>query len=359
MRTERSILLRLTVVTAYVLLGCVTAAAQTRTTDPARTGAPGAGAYAPPLTPWGHPDLQGIWTSDDARPVPLQRPPEFGTRQWLTDDEFAARRARDDETRADTREGAGTFVGEVGTRTLRQTSLVVDPPDGRVPPRTPAADQRIAALAAAASHPLLPASWHDRSLFERCITRGALNALPTIYGNGLRIVQGPDTVAISYEMVHETRLVPIGGGPRPGGQPRAYMGLSRGRWEGGTLIVESTNFTDRTAIAGTRHTEQLHLVERFTRVAEDTIQYEVTVTDPNTWSAPFRILLPLTTQPGYRIFPFECHEGNMALRNILAGARVEEQVREEYVRKGLEPPPLARPGDGEILPPDPSFGRRR
>ncbi len=359
MHEPHATLRTLTVMTACVLLGWSTTAAQPRTSDPIRTGAPDAGAYVPPLTPWGHPDLQGIWTSDDARPVPLQRPPEFGNRQWLTDEEFAARRARDDETRADTRAGAGTFVGEVGTRTLRQTSLVVDPPDGRVPPRTPAADQRIAAAAAAASHPLLPASWHDRGLFERCITRAVLNALPTIYGNGLRIVQGPDTVAISYEMVHETRLVPIGGGLHPGDQLRAYMGLSRGRWEGTTLVVESTNFTDKTAIAGTRHTERLRIVERFTRIAEDTIQYDVTVEDANTWAAPFRILVPLTTQPGYRVFPFECHEGNMALRNILAGARVEEQVREEYVRKGLEPPPLARPGDGEILPPDPSFGRRR
>jgi hypothetical protein len=126
--------------------------------------------YVPSRTPWGHPDLQGVWTSDDARTVPLQRPVELGDRRLLTDDEFVARKTRDDETRGDVKVAAGTFVGEVGTRSLRQTSLVVDPANGRVPPRTPAAEQRMAALAKAVN-PLLPRSWEDRSLFERCISR--------------------------------------------------------------------------------------------------------------------------------------------------------------------------------------------
>lgn len=313
--------------------------------------------YLAPRTPWGHPDLQGIWTSDDARGVPLQRPAGFGTRRLLTDEEFAARKQRDDETRADTRAGAGTFVGEVGTRTLRQTSLVIDPPDGRLPARTPAAEARMAAIANDVN-PLLPRTWEDRSLFERCITRGPLGILPTIYGNGLRIVQSPDHVVISQEMVHEARVIPLGSGGVAAAL-RSYAGYSRGRWEGDTLIVETANFTDRTAIGGTRHTGELRVVERLTRVAEDTIHYEATVLDPLTWTAPFTIVLPLATQPGYEVYPYECHEGNQALRNMLSAARAEERVIEEYVRKGLPPPPLARPNDGEILPPDPSFGRRR
>ncbi len=313
--------------------------------------------YSAPRTPWGHPDLQGTWTTDDARSVPLQRAAEFGDRRLLTDQEYADRKRRDDETRGDVRGAAGTFVGEVGTRTHRQTSLVIEPANGRVPARTPAAEQRTAALAKAVN-PLLPLSWEDRSLFERCISRGAVAVLPTLYGNGLRIVQGPGVVAISHEMIHETRIIPIDG-HRPGEVLRSYMGYSAGRWEGDTLVVEAGGFTSKTALAGTRHTEKLRVIERLTRTAEDTITYEATVTDPDTWTGPWRVSVPLTTQPGYQVFPYECHEGNNALRNMLSAARAEEKVIDEYVKKGLPPPPLARPNDGEILPADPSFGRRK
>ena len=314
--------------------------------------------YAAPRTPWGHPDLQGVWTSDDARTVPLQRPPELGDRRMLTDEEFAARTQRDDETRGDVKVAAGTFVGEVGTRSLRQTSLVVSPANGRVPARTPAADQRMAALAKGAN-PLLPRSWEDRSLFERCISRGPLAALPTLYGNGLRILQSPNAVVISHEMIHEARIVPIDGRAPVSNALRSYLGYSTGRWDGDTLLIESSGFTDRTAIAGTRHSEKLKVVERLTRVSDDTVSYEATVSDSETWTAPFTVVVPLSTQPGYDVFPYECHEGNNALRNMLSAARAEEKVIDEYVKKGLPPPPLARPGDADILPQDPSFGRRR
>jgi hypothetical protein len=313
--------------------------------------------YTAPRTPWGHADLQGVWTSDDARTVPLQRPVELGDRPLLTDEEFETRRRRDDETRGDVKIAAGTFVGEVGTRSLRQTSLVVSPANGRVPARTPAADQRMAAIAKGVN-PLLPRSWEDRSLFERCISRGPLASLPTLYGNGLRIVQSPTAVVISHEMIHEARVIPLGAAPmRPGF--KSYMGYSTGRWDGDTLVIETAGFTDRTAIAGTRHSEKLRVVERLTRVSNDTVSYEATVSDSETWTAPFSVSVPLSTQPGYDVFPYECHEGNNALRNMLSAARAEEKVIEEYVRKGLTPPPLSRPGDADILPPDPSFGRRR
>ena len=313
--------------------------------------------YSAPRTPWGHPDLQGVWTTDDARSVPLQRAPEFGDRRLLTDQEYADRKRRDDETRGDVRVAAGTFVGEVGSRTHRQTSLVIEPANGRVPARTPAADQRMAAINKAVN-PLLPLTWEDRSLFERCISRGPLASLPTLYGNGLRIVQAPGIVAISHEMIHEARIIPIDG-RLPSDRLRSYMGYSIAKWDGDSLVIESSGFTNKTALAGTRHTEKLRVVERLTRTADDTITYEATVTDPETWTAPWKVSVPLTTQPGYEVYPYECHEGNNALRNMLSAARAEEKVIEEYVKKGLPPPPLARPNDGEILPTDPSFGRRR
>ena len=314
--------------------------------------------YTPPRTPWGHPDLQGVWTSDDARGVPTQRPVELGERLLLTDEEFAARRQRDDETRGDVSVAAGTFVGEVGTRSLRQTSLVVAPADGRIPARTAAADARMSALAEA-SDPLLPGTWEDRSLFERCISRGPLASMPTLYGNGLRIVQSPTTVAISHEMIHETRLIPIDGSRPVGAALRSYMGYSSGRWEGDTLVVETAGFTDKTNAGGTRHTGGLRIVERIRRVSDDTVNYEATVTDADTWAVPWTVVVPLSTQPGYEVYAYECHEGNNALRNMLSAAREEERVRNDYIRKGLEPPPLRRPGDGDILPRDPSFGRPR
>ena len=313
--------------------------------------------YSAPRTPWGHPDLQGVWTTDDARSVPLQRAPEFGDRRLLTDQEYADRKRRDDETRGDVRVAAGTFVGEVGSRTHRQTSLVIEPANGRVPARTPAADQRMAAINKSVN-PLLPLTWEERSLFERCISRGPLASLPTLYGNGLRIVQAPGVVAISHEMIHEARIIAIDGRP-PSERLHSYMGYSTGKWEGDTLVIKSSGFTNKTALAGTRHTEKLRVVERLTRTADDTITYEATVTDPDTWTAPWKVSVPLTTQAGYEVYPYECHEGNNALRNMLSAARAEEKVIEEYVKKGLPPPPLARPNDGEILPADPSFGRRR
>jgi hypothetical protein len=226
-----------------------------------------------------------------------------------------------------------------------------------VPARTPAAEQRTALLAKT-SNPLLPSSWEDRSLFERCISRGALAVLPTLYGNGLRIVQGPGVVAISHEMIHETRIIPLDGRPLANAL-HSYMGYSTGHWEGESLVIETRGFTNKTALAGTRHTDKLHVIERLTRTANDTITYEATVDDSDTWVSPWRVSVPLTTQPGYEVFPYECHEGNNALRNMLSAARAEEKVIDEHVKKGLPPPPLARPGDADILPADPSFGRRR
>ncbi len=341
---------------AFARLLAVSVAAQALATAPA-AGQPAKGAGTP-RTPWGAPDLQGIWTSDDARSVPMQRPPQFAGRDLLTDAEFAERTKRDDETRSDTRNAAGTFVGEVGSRTFRQTSLVVDPPDGRIPPATAEAQQRAAATAAERGR--LPLSWEDRSLTDRCITRGGVAILPGLYGNGIRIVQNPEYVAINYEMIHETRLIPLDGRSHLASRVRQYLGDSRGRWEGETLVIETTNFTDRTAIAGTPASEALSVVERITRLSADLLTYEVAYDDARAWVKPWKIIVPLSTQRGYEIYSYECHEGNYALKNILSAARAEERATEEARKNGLEPPiPSSWQGNTGLLPDDPSFGRNR
>lgn len=354
----------LAAVVASNLLTMTTAASQAPA-KPAADAAhrPTKGATPTPLaraarTPWGAPDLQGVWASDDARSVPMQRPPEFAGRDLLTDAEFAERTKRDDETRSDTKNAAGTFVGEVGTRTFRQTSLVVDPPDGRIPPSTSEAQRRTAATAMERSR--LPLSWEDRSISDRCITRGGVAIMPGLYGNGIWIVQNPDYVAINYEMIHETRLIPLSSHPHLAPRVRQYMGDSRGRWEGDTLVVDTTNFTDKTAVAGTPTSEALRVVERITRAGADTLLYQVTYDDPNTWVKPWTVAVPLTTQQGYEIYSYECHEGNYALRNILNAARTEERAVQKALEQGLEPPPPSQwQGNTGLLPDDPSFGRRR
>ena len=197
---------------------------------------------------------------------------------FLTDQEYADRKRRDDETRGDVRVAAGTFVGEVGTRTHRQTSLVIEPGQrpragahaGRGPAHGGAGQGRQPAAAAD-----LGGSQPVRALHQP----RPLASLPTLYGNGLRIVQGPGVVAISHEMIHETRIIPIDG-RLPGRELPSYMGYSTGRWDGDTLVIETSGFTNKTALAGTRHTEKLRVVERLTRTADDTITYEATVTDP-------------------------------------------------------------------------------
>jgi hypothetical protein len=302
-------------------------------------------------TPWGHPDLQGTWSSDDVRGIPLQRPEELGTRAELTDEEFAEREQRNETEVARLREGGTAFLAERGVRSFRQTSLVVDPPNGRIPALTPSGQQRTDAQTARRRS--RPASWEDRSLYDRCLTRGVVGSiLPVIYGNGLEILQTPDAVVIRYEMIHETRIVPLDGRPHVGEAIKMYMGDARGRFEGATLVVESTNFIGRTGIGlngnGPPSTPSMRLVERFTRVADDRIDYSVTVTDPETYTAPFTIAFPITPQPDYQVLPYECHEGNMALRNILSAARAEERAIAEARAKGL-PEPVFNNDDGPIF----------
>jgi hypothetical protein len=294
-----------------------------------------------PRTSWGAPDLQGVWTTDDMRGVPMQRPEAFGDRRFLTDEEFGEREAQNQAQREREAGRIGAFRNDVGTRSFPQTSLVVEPADGRTPSLTPEAERKsdeVRRRRAAA-----PASWEDRSLYDRCITRGPLGSiLPVIYGNGLRIVQSPGYFVISYEMVHDTRVIPLDGRPHLGDRIRQYMGDARGRWEGDTLVIETSNFTDKTAIGvngnGMPTTESLRLVERLTRINDFTIDYEVTIEDPGAFTGPWTMQFPLTTQPGYLLLPYECHEGNLALSNILSAARSWDRAAAEAARNGLPPP---------------------
>jgi hypothetical protein len=216
----------------------------------------------------------------------------------------------------------------------RQASLIVDPPNGRMPPLTAQAQQRQAASRAYAQSRGPADSYTDRSLYDRCITRGiAGSILPVIYNNGNQIVQAPGYVAIVNEMIHETRIVPLDGRPHVSSDVKLWLGDSRGRWEGDTLVVETTNLTNRTGIGvnggGARHSDRIKITERFTRVADDTIDYSMTVDDPETWEVPWTMQFPLERDDEYGMYEYACHEGNYAMFNILSGHRADERAAAE------------------------------
>jgi hypothetical protein len=230
-----------------------------------------------------------------------------------------------------------------------QAWLVVDPPDGKVPPMTDVAQKRIAARAEARrSLGHGPAdSYEDRSLYDRCITRGLPGSMmPTIYGNSYKIVQGRGYVAIQYEMIHETRIIPLDGQPHAGRNIRFDMGDARGHWEGETLVVETTNFNDR-SVYRNANAETLKLVEHFTRVGPNTVKWSVTFEDPSTWTRPWTFSLPLTRNDAEPMMQYECHEGNYGLRNILSGTRAEERSGGGIARPSSEAQPadLAAPAE--------------
>ena len=311
-----------------------------------------------PRTSWGDPSFEGTWSTDDMRSVPTQRPETFGTRATLTPEEFQQRASRDEGGKelATNRE---TFLrNEWGIRTFGYTSLVVDPPNGRVPEMTAAGKARAGNRDRGTFGPGPFNAFQDFSLYDRCITRGVLGStLPVIYGNGMRIIQNPGSVAISYEMIHDTRIIPIGNRQHLEDGVRQYMGNSRGHWEGDTLVVETQNFSANTSIGangnGTRHSEALTLTERFTRVDPDMIKYTATVNDPVAYTAPFTFRLMITTQPNYDVLEYSCHEGNGAVGHALSGERTFDREVADAIAKGLTPPKrteglgiYGRPGEG-------------
>ena len=290
--------------------------------------------YSAPRTAWGDPDLQGVWSYNDDVSTPLERPDNLAGKPELDDDELAAlleERARRNAERAPTiggETGAGPVHWyEFWNSTSTRTSRVIDPPDGRVPPLTPEAQQRQAALAAARRGRGPADSWEDRNLSDRCLGRGVPGTIvtPASYGNILRITQSPGYVAIVHEMVHDTRIIPLDGRPHIGPGLRQFLGDPRGRWEGNTLVVDVTNFSDQVNFRGSRDT--MRLVERFTRMAPDLVNYEVTVNDPQTFTRPWTVSVPLKSDPEQsEVFEYACHEGNYAMRNILSAARAEERA---------------------------------
>jgi hypothetical protein len=291
-----------------------------------------------PRTPWGHPDLEGTWTTDDMKGVPTSRAAQYGTRQYLTDQEFAARAKQRNTARVIDDARTGTFRNEEGSREFSYTSMVIDPPDGRVPPTTAAARARPRQGGSFGVGPWN--SIQDFSLYDRCITRGAIGSfMPAVYGNGARIMQTPNAVVITYEMIHDTRVIPLDSKPRLGSNIQLWMGDARGHFEGDTLVVESTNFTDRTAVGGATHSTALHLTERFTRIDPQMIDYEITVNDPETFTKPFTMRLTITSQPDYQIYEYACHEGNNSMRNVLSAERAYEREAADAKAKGLPPPP--------------------
>jgi hypothetical protein len=221
-----------------------------------------------------------------------------------------------------------------------QAWLIVDPPDGKVPPQTQGARDRAAAVAQARRNSGRGPSdsWEDRSYYDRCITRGLPGSMmPAIYGNSYEIVQSPGYVAIVYEMIHEARIIPLDGSPHSGSAMPSYMGDARGHWEGDTLVVETKNFKDATAFRSANGAT-LRLIERFTRVGPETVKWSVTVDDPETWTRPWTFTMPLTMDEGQPVLEYSCHEGNLGLANILSAARSEEA----QAKKAAEAPGTSR-----------------
>ena len=293
-----------------------------------------------PRTSWGHPDLQGIWTSDDMRGVPMVRPVSQAAREALTHEEFAQRAGRDEASRDAAVNQETILRNEFGVRTFGYTSFIVDPPDGRLPQLTPDGIARRNAVAGVGTFGTGPFNtFQDFTLYDRCITRGVGGIFPVLYGNGLRIVQSPTDVVLSYEMVHDTRVIPLDGRPHVGSGIRQYMGDSRGRWEGDTLVIETTNFTDKTSIGGPPHSHRLKLTEWLTRIDPQMIDYRMRVDDPATYTAPFTVRLTITQQPGYELYEYSCHEGNGAVKYALSADREWDKRVEEAKAKGLPIPP--------------------
>jgi hypothetical protein len=287
--------------------------------------------WVTPRTAWGDPDLQGVWSNTTA--TPLQRPDNLAGKTVLTDEErlrldAQATRNADRPPRPGSVGAYNTFWLERGTFSSA-TSLIVDPPDGRLPPLTPEAQHRLETLKVARQrHPTAVEDFH---LFERCITRGMPGAMmPGFYNHNYHILQIPGYVVMLLEMIHDVRIVPLDGRPHVGSSIRQWLGDSRGRWEGNTLVVQTTNFVDKVhdmeGLPGMRDPlptvfgtgEKMRLEERFTRIGPDAIDYRFTVNDPATFTRPWTAAAPMSRTDD-RIFEYACHEGNRAMVNSLNG----------------------------------------
>ena len=295
--------------------------------EPAKTGS-----FSPPKTAWGHPDIHGTYTTNEMNGVPAERPAELGNKRELTEEEYAKWKVESEKLMR-TLERSGTGNGpqhwyEWWNRDSHRTSLVVDPPDGQIP-WIPGAKRGGGGSFGRG----VPASWLDLHSWDRCLTRGLPSVMaPQAYNAGLQILQTPNSVVILYEMVHEARIIPLDGRPHISSSIGQWMGDSRGKWDGNTLVVDVTNFGDKadnTIMAMGSYMgggKTMHLVERFTPISPTRIEYEATVEDPAKYTRPWTINIPVVKDDSYRIFEYACHEGNYAMRHILSGAREKERT---------------------------------
>jgi len=286
-------------------------------------------------TPWGHPDLQGIWTNTTT--TPLERPNDLAGKEVLTEEERAI---RNPEVGISDERPSGDPVGFYNDYWLeqgvlsKQTSLIVDPPDGKLPQTTEVEkdlqSRRTSSYSAiAVGNELSFDSWADFNAYDRCISRGMPGAMtPGFYNHNYQIFQTADHVVIMVEMIHDARIIPLDGRAHVDADVRQWMGDSRGRWDGDTLVVETKNFNDKiqqrsgTVSGGDRN---LHLIERFTRVNAHTLDYQVTVTDPSIWTETWTASMPMASLEG-SLFEYACHEGNYFLQNALRGSRAAESA---------------------------------
>jgi hypothetical protein len=295
--------------------------------------------WTPPKTSWGDPDLQGQWPA--TANIPMQRAVSLGDRAELTAAELAERESRAQKQASEDGEEFSKGASEVTInppsywvergKPVRQASLVVDPSNGRIPPMTPDGQAAMKALRGGlgpGSHfPDKVDSWEDFDIYSRCITRGMVSSmLPTLYNFGNEILQAPGYVVIRNEMIHETRVIPLNGGPHVGKDISTYMGDSRGHWQGSTLVIETTNLKPQPGIGGGLFTDAAVLTERFTRTSPTDLSYDLTVNDPKTWTRPWTLHMPYKLDPSYKIYEYACHEGNYMMLDALSGARQREKA---------------------------------
>jgi hypothetical protein len=309
--------------------------ATAKANPPAAAGAKVDPNWKPPKTAWGEPDLQGIWPLNHLIAVPLERPKQLGTKAYLTDEEVAKAQAALD-ARNSRFKGGAIPVADTSTRVMKQTSLIIDPPDGRFPALTDygkklQADMRSSYRPGQTVFDT-PA---DFSAWDRCITRGMpVSMEPRNYNNGIRIMQSPGYVIIVLEMAHEARVIPTNGMPPLDPSIKQWLGESRGRWEGNTLVVESKNFNGLVGFTSAGvpgspgplqpETPNMKITERFTRVSSDEIDFKMTVSDPEVLSTgSFTVAYPMYLDNKYEMFEYACHEGNTAVRNYIETSRYE------------------------------------
>jgi hypothetical protein len=307
-----------------------------------------------PRTPWGHPDLQGEFSSDDMRGVPMSRPKNQMDRVSMTQEEFLARASSDEANRFRAVNTETFLRNEFGVRTFGYTSLIIDPPNGQQPARVPQPNRQQRERGTFSN--VVLADFDDFSLYDRCISRGVPGSIsPVLYGNAVRFVQSPTEVVMTYEMIHESRIIHLDT-PRPASS-RSWTGESFGRWEGDTLVVETTNFNTRMG-----NSEKLKLTEWFTRVDPEMIEYKYRIDDPEVFTAPYTVRMMLTTPPDGILMEYSCHEGNTAVSEGLKGERAYERSVEEAKAKGL-PIPVRQPRNNDVYgapgreaPPPREFG---